>query len=50
MICPNCEREATWSRRRCPACQTKLPAWYVWATVMIGVTIYAAFLVVENIF
>jgi hypothetical protein len=27
-----------------------LPAWYVWATVGVGIAIYVAFLAVENIF
>ncbi|HEX3185129.1 MAG TPA: hypothetical protein VHQ94_10040 [Pyrinomonadaceae bacterium] len=50
MICPNCERTASWSKRRCPACRTKLPVWYVTAMVGIAAAVYAAFLVVENIF
>ncbi|HZN05413.1 MAG TPA: hypothetical protein VFB65_01455 [Pyrinomonadaceae bacterium] len=50
MICPNCERPASWNRRRCAACRTKLPAWYVWATVATAVAIYVAFVAVENIF
>jgi predicted amidophosphoribosyltransferase len=50
MICPNCERKANWTKRRCPACRTKLPVWYVTATLVLGAALYAAFLVVENIF
>ncbi|HKR12761.1 MAG TPA: hypothetical protein VJT15_11935 [Pyrinomonadaceae bacterium] len=50
MICPNCERTARWTRRRCAACQTKFPAWYVTTGVILLVVVYLGFLVVENIF
>lgn len=50
MICPNCERKASWTRRRCAACQTKFPAWYVTTAIVVGVVLYVAFLAVENIF
>jgi len=50
MICPNCERQASWTRRRCAACRTKFPAWYVIATVVTAVCVYVAFLVVEQVF
>lgn len=50
MICPNCERQASWTRRRCAACRTKFPAWYVMAGVVTVVCVYAAFLVVEQVF
>src|SRR5215216_6434686 len=29
MTCRNCERVVTRTRTRCPACRTKLPAWYL---------------------
>ncbi|HJT65092.1 MAG TPA: hypothetical protein VJ749_01490 [Pyrinomonadaceae bacterium] len=50
MTCRNCDRHASWISTRCRTCQSRLPAWYVLATVAVLVTICLAFLVVENVF
>jgi len=50
MKCNNCERVVTATRTRCPACRTKLPVWYLFATVGGAVGLYAAFKIVELIF
>ena len=47
MKCANCERVVARTRTRCPACQTKLPAWYLIAAVVALVAIYAAYRLVE---
>lgn len=49
MKCRNCDRVVTWTRRRCPACQTKLPTWYVFAAAGIIIGIFIAFKIVEKI-
>ncbi|HEY2964494.1 MAG TPA: hypothetical protein VGJ37_18895 [Pyrinomonadaceae bacterium] len=50
MICRNCDRRASWIRTRCRACESRLPAWYVITTLVIGGGIYGAFLLLENLF
>lgn len=43
MKCANCERVVTRIRTRCPACQTKLPAWYFIAVVVTIIGVHAAY-------
>ncbi len=50
MTCRNCERVVTATRTRCPACQAKLPAWYLLAVTGGVAGLYAAFKIVELIF
>jgi hypothetical protein len=50
MICHNCDRPASWLRTRCHTCRSRLPTWYVVATIVIGISIYGAFLLLENLF
>jgi len=50
MTCSNCERVVAATRARCPACQTKLPAWYLLAGIGGVVGLYVAFKIVELIF
>jgi hypothetical protein len=50
MTCRNCDRQTSWISTRCRTCQSRLPAWYVLATMAVLVAIYAAFLVVEKVF
>ena len=50
MTCHNCERRASWLRTRCRTCESRLPAWYVFATMGAAIGIYVAFLVVESVF
>jgi len=47
MKCRNCERVVSPARTRCPACQTKLPLWYLIAVVVAMIGIYAAYELVE---
>jgi RNA polymerase subunit RPABC4/transcription elongation factor Spt4 len=49
MKCRNCDRVVTATRSRCPACQTKMPMWYLIAIVLIGAGIFAGFKIVEKI-
>ncbi|HYV83981.1 MAG TPA: hypothetical protein VE931_10720 [Pyrinomonadaceae bacterium] len=49
MTCRNCERVVAPTRTRCPACRTKLPAWYLIASICGMVAIIVAFKVVEAI-
>jgi len=37
------------TRRRCPACKTKLPGWYVLTAVSVVIALFVAFKVVEAI-
>ncbi len=47
MRCPNCERDVPPTRARCPACQTKLPLWYLLAGIGGIAGLYVAFKIVE---
>jgi uncharacterized OB-fold protein len=49
MTCRNCERVVAAMRARCPACQTKMPAWYLLAAIGGIVGLYVAFKFVELI-
>jgi uncharacterized OB-fold protein len=49
MKCRNCERDVTPTRTRCPACQTKLPAWYLIASIGAILAIGIGFKIVEAI-
>jgi len=49
MKCRNCERDVALTRTRCPACQTKLPAWYLMASVGALLALVVAFKIVEAI-
>lgn len=47
MTCRNCERVVAGTRARCPACQTKMPLWYVVAFIGGVVGLYVAFKIIE---
>jgi uncharacterized OB-fold protein len=49
MKCSNCERVVAAARTRCPACRTKLPAWYLIVSIGTVVAIVVAFKIVEAI-
>ena len=49
MKCRNCERDVAPTRTRCPACRTKMPAWYLMASVGALVALIVAFKIVEAI-
>src|ERR1041385_8897716 len=49
MTCPTCERVVGRTRRRCPACKTKLPGWYVTGVIGVIVALFVAFKIVEAI-
>ena len=49
MKCRNCERIMPRTRARCPACRTKMPAWYVVAVIGGVLGLYVAFKIVEAI-
>jgi hypothetical protein len=50
MVCHNCERPASWLLTRCRTCRHRLPTWYVAVTLVVGISIYGAFLLLENLF
>ncbi|HWF89163.1 MAG TPA: hypothetical protein VN659_10020 [Pyrinomonadaceae bacterium] len=49
MKCRNCERDVPQTRARCPACRTKMPAWYLMAAIGSLVALIVAFKIVEAI-
>ena len=49
MRCPNCSRRAAWARTRCPACHSKLIAWYVLAAILIAGACFGGWLLLENV-
>jgi hypothetical protein len=50
MTCHHCDRRARWISTRCRTCQSRLPAWYILITIVIGGGIYGAFLLLDNLF
>ena len=49
MKCPNCGRLTGWIRTRCPACQTKLLAWYVLAAIIVAGACFGGFMILEQV-
>jgi len=49
MRCPKCGRRAGWARTRCPACKTKLIAWYIMAVIIIVGACYGGLIILEKV-
>jgi len=49
MNCPNCGRRIAWARTRCPACRTKLIAWYILAVLIIAAACFGGLLILEKV-
>ncbi|MGH9927997.1 MAG: hypothetical protein ACREA9_02085 [Pyrinomonadaceae bacterium] len=49
MKCPTCGRRAELARTRCPACQTRLIAWYILAAIIVAGACFGGLLLLEKV-